>query len=548
MKLNLRARYSLIILSSIISVVLLLTAAVLLQTKSVIHRVTDTSSRIMEEALLGQLEYRAESLVDIEKMRNDLGVIGAEGMRQNVLAIAIIAVALSILGVIVATLVAKSLSHPINIISAHTKRIGRGEYDVNIPIKRSDEIGELTESFNKMAKNLRETTFSRNFLHNILKSMIDPLIVSDSNKAIYMVNRAGCYLLGYKDEGELIGSPMGNIFSKSVNESGERDRLIKLINQGIMYYETTFRTKHGIELPVLVSGSSIKDENNNVIWTICTAADITKRKQAEEKLQTAYNELKETQSQLIQAEKMEAIGRMASGIAHEVKNPLGVILQGVNCLEMKISPVEKETFEILQKMKNNIERADLIIRGLVDFSRLTELKLEPVDMNSVLDKALTLVHHRIKLERIKITRELKENLPKVLADQGKLEQVFVNLFLNAIQAMPNGGKLFLRSYLLPLGRKKGAIKDIEGYFADEDQCVVVEIEDTGMGISEEDLKKIFDPFFSTKEPGEGTGLGLSVTMNIVDMHKGSIEIKSKVNKGTKAIIALKPAKGGKDNA
>lgn len=655
MKLSLKTKYSLIILTSILSVLILLTGAVLLHSKFSIQRITQTSARIMEERLLIQIEKRIEAMIaslseklsgnleardmealakvvdpvagqqdisyvyvydrdgrivydgtkegalinsvpqdaisknasgakellfqftkntldaaipikingkllggvrvgfflktvllDIDEMKKSLTAISEEGIRQSIIVIAIIAVLLSAFGMIIAILVARKLTRPIDALSSLTARIRSGEYNITIPAEELDQIGELSSTFNKMTKDLKETTFSRNFLNNILKSMVDPLIVADSTQTIMMVNKATCYLLGYKKEEDLIGQPLEAVFTMAIRESAEAKKLIKLINQGIMYYETSFQAKRGEDIPVLISGSAIRDERENIIWTICTAVDISKRKLAENNLQNAYLQLKETQSQLIQAAKMEAIGKMASGIAHEVKNPLGVILQGVNCLEMRLPPKQKDTFDILQKIKNNVERADGIIRGLLDFSKLTELMLEPEDINAITESALGLIHHRVRLERIEVVKEMQKDLPSVRVDRRKIEQVFVNILLNAIQAMPDGGKLFIRSYITTFKKSTVTAENAAGdYFKKGQKVVIAEVEDTGHGIDEDIARKIFDPFFTTKGPQEGTGLGLSVTRNIIDMHKAYIGIESKKNKGTKVILVFKAEEEGK---
>lgn len=251
---------------------------------------------------------------------------------------------------------------------------------------------------------------------------------------------------------------------------------------------------------------------------------------------------------LIQAEKMNAVGRLASGIAHEVKNPLGIIRQGADYLEGKLSSSpEKNVSEILGIIKDNIKRADDIVNTLVDFSRASKLERKPEDINSILESSLILIQHRAMLEDIRIIRELGRDLPNVSVDKSKMEQVFINIFLNAIQAMPRGGNLFLRTYQARLSEpKSSAARRGEDYFSAGEKVLIVEVEDTGIGIPEENLKKVFDPFFTTKEPGQGTGLGLSVTENILNMHKGLMEIESKEGKGTKVIITLKISDGGQD--
>ncbi|MFH1479106.1 MAG: ATP-binding protein [Candidatus Omnitrophota bacterium] len=259
-----------------------------------------------------------------------------------------------------------------------------------------------------------------------------------------------------------------------------------------------------------------------------------------EDLQEAYIELKKTQSYLVQAEKMEGIGRMASGVAHEVKNPLGIVLQGVNFLERKIPESQQELYKVLLLIKDNIKRADNIVNSLVDFSKATKLELGKEDINSLLEEILSLVKHRVDISRTEIIKEFSRDLPKVLVDKGKMEQVYMNLIINAIQAMPHGGRLSLRTYISILNKiGNGAGKRSQDNFQINEKVVITEIEDTGCGIPEENIKKVFEPFFTTKDPQSGTGLGLAVTKNIIDLHKSYINIESEFGKGTKFTIYLK---------
>jgi signal transduction histidine kinase len=287
-----------------------------------------------------------------------------------------------------------------------------------------------------------------------------------------------------------------------------------------------------------VSLSTVMVKKEKYIQAI--VRDITARKQAEEELKNAYDQLQIAQAQLVQSEKLEAMGRIASGVAHEVKNPLGIVLQSVNYLESNLPAEGKNIAEVLQVMKDNIKRADRIILGLVDFSRMAELKLQPEDINSIVDSSLNLVQHAARLGRVRLVKEMSAGLPLVLADRVKMEQVFINIFLNAIQAMPQGGDILVRTYVAPLDRQGENIgKRSTDFFAPQEKVVFVEVEDTGMGISAANLSKVFDPFFTTKEPGSGTGLGLSVSKNIIDLHKALIDIQSQVGKGTKATVILK---------
>lgn len=269
-------------------------------------------------------------------------------------------------------------------------------------------------------------------------------------------------------------------------------------------------------------------------------------RESQGELKAAYTKLKEAQQLLIQAEKMEAVGTMASGVAHEVKNPLGIILQGVNFLESKIDLGKKDVAEVFNIMKDNIKRADDIIRGLVDFTRVTKLNIESHDINIIVKSSLDLVRHKLKLGNIQVVTEEAEGLPEAMVDIGRIKQVFVNVFLNAIQAMPKGGKLFIRTHAVELKRLgEGVGRRESDYFKFGEKGIIVEIEDAGVGIPEENMKRIFDPFFSTKGPRGGAGLGLSVTKSIIDMHNGLIDIQSKEGKGTKVTITLKSIAGNK---
>jgi len=262
--------------------------------------------------------------------------------------------------------------------------------------------------------------------------------------------------------------------------------------------------------------------------------------QIRERLEKSLGKLKEAQAQLIHAEKMEAVGRMASGVAHEVKNPLGIILQGINYFEGILSPEEKDNREILQMMKDSVKRADKIVRGLLDFSRVEEIKIDEQDLNTIIESSINLVQHKLKANSVEILCDLGKGLPKAPIDKVKIEQVFVNLFNNAADAMPTGGKLYIRSYLSELKTLGNRVGNRENdIFKLGDKVVIVEVEDTGLGIDEGIINKIFDPFFTTKNRTEGTGLGLSIVKSIIEMHSNSIDVESYEGKGTKFTIRFR---------
>ncbi len=261
-----------------------------------------------------------------------------------------------------------------------------------------------------------------------------------------------------------------------------------------------------------------------------------------ERLEESLEELKYAQELMLQQEKLKAIGQLASGVAHEVKNPLGIILQGVNYLKRKIPSKDKSSFNALTMMKASIDRADKIINELLDFSKINKLFLKPLNINSILESSIDLVCTGFKFESINIIREMQKNITNVLVDKNKMEQVFINILLNAAQSMDYKGNIKVSSYMQKLAQdSKTEIGGQGVVFKAGKEVLIVEIEDEGIGISEENLKKIFDPFFSTKGPKGGAGLGLGVCLSIVNLHKGLIDIKSQVGKGTKVSIILELA-------
>jgi len=269
------------------------------------------------------------------------------------------------------------------------------------------------------------------------------------------------------------------------------------------------------------------------------AAAVADRKRAAE-LDEAYQELKRTQEMLVQAEKMAAVGQLASGIAHEVKNPLGIILQCVNYLEPELNAKGGSQAEILQVMREAVKTSDKIVRGLLDFSRPTPLELKPTPILTVINASLALVQVQAHDKKIRLTTDAAPNLPPVMLDEHQMKQVFINLILNAFHAMPQGGALTIRGRVKRLteARTAGVGRRTNDTFQIGETALVCEIHDTGTGIPKEILPNVFNPFFTTKPPGEGVGLGLAITASIIQGHQGIIYIESEEGRGTTVSIIL----------
>jgi two-component system NtrC family sensor kinase len=236
-------------------------------------------------------------------------------------------------------------------------------------------------------------------------------------------------------------------------------------------------------------------------------------------------ELKRREGQLIDTRKMAAIGNLTAGIAHELNNPLNNISLTTESLIDEFDEWNREEkLKMLNVIFSQVERASTTVANLLDFTRRDEDSFEEISINGVVDSTLKLVSNEINLNNITLDVHLHDNLPRIKGNAHNLQQVFLNLFLNATQAMPDGGKLSIVSYV-------------------EDSSIRIDISDTGVGISEENMDKVFEPFFTTKEVGRGTGLGLSVSYGIIKRHRGTIAVESKLGKGTKFSITL-PATDG----
>jgi signal transduction histidine kinase len=258
-----------------------------------------------------------------------------------------------------------------------------------------------------------------------------------------------------------------------------------------------------------------------------------------QKLKGSNRELKATQWQLIQAAKFESAGILAAGVAHEVKNPLQTILMGLDHLGARLPAGDEDLAVTMADMRNAVQRATNIIRELLSLSAAADFQLRPEDLNALLERSLLLVQAELSASQITVVRNLDPNLPRVSCDNAKLQQVFLNLFINALQAMPQGGTLTLSTRKASPANQNPSYREMLRKFKPTDRLVAVEIQDTGGGIAEEHLPRIFDPFFTTKPVGVGTGLGLSVTKRIIDLHGGALAIKNASPRGVLATIILK---------
>jgi two-component system NtrC family sensor kinase len=250
-------------------------------------------------------------------------------------------------------------------------------------------------------------------------------------------------------------------------------------------------------------------------------------KTLEDRVEEKTSELKRAHDHVLQVEKMASVGKMAAVVAHEINNPLAGILTYAKLLRKWIDRGEmsgdklREAGECLDLISGESRRCGDIVRNMLIFSRTAPMNVETSDINIVLDRAVRLVHHQLEMTGIELQVYLDDELPKLHCDPGQIEQVFLALIMNAIDAMPHGGNLWLQTRL-----NHGQ------------DGVEIEVRDDGTGISQDLLPQIFEPFQTTKERGHGVGLGLAVSRNIIDRHHGRIEVQSELGKGTTFTVTL----------
>ena len=362
------------------------------------------------------------------------------------------------------------------------------------------QLQEYSESLEvKVQERTREIEETKTYLENLLENANDVIYTLDLDQRFTYVN-SKVESWGYRKE-DLIGRPYLSLMSK--RHRGKRLRTTLDIGTK-QAYEVEILNKTGEPRNALVSVSPLRDNSGQIVGVLGIARDITEKKRLEQ--------------QVLNAEKLASIGKLAAGVAHEINNPLGGILNCLYNLRKKSVSLDRAT-EYLASMEEGLRRVQKIVRQLLDFSQQHDPELTPTEVNAIIERVLTLTSYAFEGTRVRLQRELGHELPPLLADRHMLEQVLMNLILNAVQAIRGEGVVTVRS----------------GH--DGPWCTI-EVEDTGSGIPPDVLPKIFDPFFTTKGQGEGTGLGLSVSLGIVERHGGEIAVKSQVGRGTTFIVRL----------
>jgi PAS domain S-box-containing protein len=374
--------------------------------------------------------------------------------------------------------------------------------------KVAEANADLIEANDRLKESLREVATIKEQLDNILSSIADGVFTVDSNGIITTFNRAATMITGYEAH-EAIGRDCRSLFDRP--DCGELCQGVHEMEAGLTI-ETSLRRKDGAVIPVEVSISPLRDSEGRVVGLVEAFRDISELKRMREEV-----ELKE---------RLAALGNMAAGLAHEIRNPLNSLALTAQYMEQLFPPKTEEDkaefLECLGIIKRKMEELNESVEDFLQFARPPQMSFSKVELSKVLEDVIFLISMDARGRGIEVEEEVEDGLPEIIGDPKQIQKAFLNIALNAIQAMPNGGTLGIRAWA-------------------EGKWVVVEISDTGIGMDRETMEHLFDPYFTRRKGG--TGLGLTISYTIVERHGGKILVDSEKGKGTKVKIVLPTDRG-----
>lgn len=424
-------------------------------------------------------------------------------IQKNTLLIAIIALVFSMQSTI---FIAHNISKPIKLLADMCNKIAKGNLREKISINRKDEIGILASAFDNMIGQLRMKAKKlieiKKFNEDILRNVPAGIITTDRDGNVISVNKAGQEILGFNPLEENKSFELSNIIFKQLKTTlGTEEN----INNVYSLSNENDNAKKYLD----VTTSLLITEKNLVIGAICNFNDITKRKKIENKMD--------------RVNRLASLGQLAAGLAHEIRNPLAGMRMSIQVLKKRLCKEEEteSNVNLFNATLYEIDRLNNLITDLLDFARPHVPKYEVTDIIDILNRSLYLIQKSANEKRIEINLSGNEKPQYVFVDKAQIEQVFLNVLTNSMNAMEVKGVLNI---------------NISNVQSDKGSSIMIEFEDNGCGIKEEDLEKIFNPFYTTNP--QGTGLGLSVVHKLVTENNGEIDIESIVNIGTKFRIKI----------
>ncbi len=360
----------------------------------------------------------------------------------------------------------------------------------------------------------QELLQSHRFLKNLIKSAVDGIIASDMTGKILLFNDAAAKICKYE-----VGEVINKLNIQKIYPGNDAKKIMHLLRSdeygetGVLRsFRADIKRKTGEIIPISLNASIVYDDDKEIA-TLGFFHDLRETLKIEA-------ELEQTRQQLLQTAKMASVGELAAGVAHQLNNPLGGITLFTQ-LVIEDYDLPDGAIKDLDRIKRDAKRCTETVQELLKFSRKTTNEMHLENINQLLSDTIILVEDQTLFHNIKIIKTFQENIPSVPVDIQQIRHVFMNIILNAADAMEGEGTLFIETSL-------GNLKN----------SVLIKITDTGHGIDEDTLQKIFDPFFTTKEQGKGTGLGLSMVYRIVEDHGGNITAQSTEAEGTSFTIEL----------
>ncbi len=406
-----------------------------------------------------------------------------------------------------------AITKPIKKLIEGVQSAAVGDFSKTIDVPGQFEFSQLVQAYNQMLSSLKK---SEEHLRKVFYAADDAIMTTDREGRITLWSESSERMFGYGKD-QVVGRDLSTLHSPKVKPDLIRQMQESAMKKGRWQGEIVYSNSKGHSIDGWCVMTTLTEETGEIIGYLSVVRDMTEKKQME--------------MQLIQADKMASLGELAAGVAHEINNPLSGILSNAEFLQEEIPDESEEQQEEIREIVENSQRIKTIVQDLLNFSRQRDSKTyTTLDISAVITSSLNLTEHQIQLDRIKIVKEIGDPLPYVRGSFNQIEQVFINLLSNARYALnqkypdPHEDKtLLIRTDQVEENGRK---------------YVRVEFHDRGIGIPEEDMDKIFNPFFTSKEQGQGTGLGLSISYNIIQEHKGTIRFDSKEGEYTKVTVDL----------
>jgi PAS domain S-box-containing protein len=493
-------------------------AAIMQETTALRQSVLDFATPIVVN---GQKWGTARVGVSKKRMESEIG-----RTRTELAALTLIMLAF---GAVSAAVIARRISRPVQQLAEGAAALARGEWNQRIESPTDDEIGKLATAFNHMVAELaqqrvaledanaelrrrfEELTDLKSYTDNILASLSTGIVTVDLEGRVVTLNPAAELMTGFF-AGEVRGRYCTEVFAHTPDLA---ELLMETLatRSAVPGLTVTLRRRNGRTVPVELAAAPLRGGEGKELGVIGVFRDLTRVRQLEDRLR--------------RSDRLAAIGELAAGLAHEIKNPLTSLLTFSRHLPRRFEDAEfRQKFQSV--VPRELERINTIVERLLELARPARLAFKPLRVPALVERVLELYGERLEAQGVRIVREWRRDVPVLWADQEALYRALVNLVANALDAMPRGGSLTLRVGLSDADTLAGARTGA--------RRLAVEVEDSGTGIAPTDLDRVFNPFFSTKEGG--TGLGLALTQKIVEDHGGSIDVRSTLGSGALFRIVL----------